>query len=78
MNCWCVDDVVDPAPTVNLEAPLDDLYGQLDFIVEEIEGIEHLLGDLRERAWEYEEARNKLAKKIDELELEEELEGAAI
>ena len=28
-------DVVDPVPTVNLEAPLDDLRGQLDFIANE-------------------------------------------
>jgi chromosome segregation ATPase len=74
MNHWAVDDVVDP-PTVNLKASLDDLHGQLDFIVEEIEGIENLLGDLRERAWEYEEVRNKLEEKIDEL--DEELEDAA-
>jgi uncharacterized coiled-coil DUF342 family protein len=75
MNVWCVDDVVDPAPTINLETPLDDLQDQLDFIVEEIVNIEQMIDDLRERVNEYDETRHKLAKKIDEL--EEELDEVA-
>jgi chromosome segregation ATPase len=73
-----VDDVVAPNPSVNLEAPLKDLQGQFNFIVDEIMAIEDLITDLRERFFEYEEARDKLAEKIDEFdeELEEELEAA--
>jgi peptidoglycan hydrolase CwlO-like protein len=73
---FAADDVVDPAPTVNLEAPLDDLRGELNFIANEIDDIEQLIVDLRERVYEYNAVRDKLEEKIDELELEEELETA--
>jgi hypothetical protein len=73
---FAADDVVDPVPTVNLEAPLDDLRDEIKFITGEIEAIENLIAGLRDWVIEYDEARDKLAERIDELELEEEFETA--
>jgi peptidoglycan hydrolase CwlO-like protein len=70
---YTADDIVDDPIDVNLEAPIDDLRREASSLEEEIEAIEAMIRDLKDKCEDYRRIIDEVQTEIVERELEAEL-----